>query len=138
MEQNGPTTLGTTSDAWQDEKLLECGIPESSLRFTTTSYGRIDLPPFVHPNEHRVIMSVPAADLCLTDLERQILTEIVGAKRLDHHNLRLSANQFGSRIENKRHLVSMLNRLVLSAKSLAQEVEEEYQAQVMAAAAAES
>ncbi len=37
--------------------------------------------------------------------------------------MQLSSNQFGSRIENKRHLVTMLDRIVLGAKQLAKEIE---------------
>lgn len=138
MHENGPTTLGTTAAERESllhrETYLDCGVPESALRFTTTSYGRIDLPPFVHPNEHRVIMTVQAAALPLNALEQQILQEIVGARwNTQKNTLRLSSNQFGSRIENKRHLVSMLNRMVVSCQRLAQEVEKELAAETASA-----
>jgi hypothetical protein len=38
--------------------------------------------------------------------------------------LRLTSDQFGSRIENKRHLVSMLDRIVLSSQRLAKEIQD--------------
>jgi hypothetical protein len=123
MERNGPTALGTT-DFFSEKKYLDCGIPESALRFTTSSYGRLQQAPFVHPNEHRVVMTARTTSMSAT--EKQILREIVGDRFSDTKNtVRLASNQFGSRIENKRHLVSMLDRIVLSCQRLAKEVEEE-------------
>jgi hypothetical protein len=122
MERNGPTALGTT-DFFSEKKYLSCGLPESALRFTTSSYGRLLQAPFVHPNEHRVVMTARTEGMSVT--EKQILREIVGERFQDNSTLRLASNQFGSRIENKRHLVSMLDRIVLSCQRLAKEVEEE-------------
>lgn len=128
MEANGPTTLGTTTEfdkpTAANDKLLKCGIPESALRFTTTSYGRIMMAPHVHPKEHQVVLKVGAHNLPLNDLEIQILKEIVGNRLNEERNeLRLTSDQFGSRIENKRHLVSMLDRIVLSCQRLGKEIE---------------
>jgi hypothetical protein len=128
MEKNGPTTLGSVDDddLLQPEKILKCGVPESALRFTTTSYDRILMAPHVHPNEHRVVMRVSAEKLHLSPLERGILKEIVGLRlNEEKEELRLTSKQFGSRIENKRHLVSMLDRIVSSSRRLAEEVEKE-------------
>ena len=106
-------------------KRLECGVEESALRFKTTCYGRLLLAPFVHPNEHKIVMTVPIDELNLNGLERDILKEIVGSRwREEEGELRLQSVSFGSRIENKRHLVSMLDRLVLSCQRLAAEVQE--------------
>jgi hypothetical protein len=62
----------------------------------------------------------------MTDMERLALKEIAG-NRLDDATglLQLSSSQFGSRIENKRHAVSMLERIIESAKTLAAKVEDE-------------
>jgi hypothetical protein len=136
MEQNGPTALGTTSFVPLNTKQLSCGVYEKDLRFTTTSYGRFSSPPYVHPNEHAVAMSVCLADLPLSSpTEFAILREIVGPSRLSgcgngsssrdgqggfaKRKLTLQSNQFGSRVENKRHLVSMLDRIVLACQRLA-------------------
>ena len=52
------------------------------------------------------------------------MKEIVGNRLNDETGLlQLSSSQFGSRIENKRHTVSMLERIVESAKTLAAKVE---------------
>ena len=112
----------------REEKRLDCGIAESALRFKTTSYGgRLLRAPYVHPNEHRVVMCVSANELGLkTETEKLILQEIVGSRlNTTRQELRLTSNQFGSRIENKRHLVSMLNRIVMSCRRLAGEIASE-------------
>ncbi len=42
---------------------------------------------------------------------------------MEKNKLKLTCNLFASRIENKRHLCSMLDRIVLGAKRLAAEIE---------------
>jgi hypothetical protein len=126
MKHNGPTTLGTTEFSPAAVKLLKCGVSEHDLRFTTTSYGRLTVAPHVHPAEHRVVLQVATNKLQLTDIKQQeILKEIVGSRwNEERQELRLTSDQFGSRIENKRHLVSMLDRIVLSSQRLAKEIHE--------------
>lgn len=110
-------------DPPEPPKYLKCGIPEDALRFYTESYGRLQLAPHVQPWEHRVRVRVSLDDMPLqTPLETKLVKEIVGT-RLKDKILQLSSNQFGSRIENKRHLVTMLDRIVLGAKQLAKEIE---------------
>lgn len=107
-----------------ERKYLKCGIPEDKLRFQTITYGRLQLAPHVQPWEHRVSVRVSLVDMPLeTPLETALVQQIVGS-RLKDKILQLSSNQFGSRIENKRHLVTMLDRIVLGAKQLAKEIEE--------------
>ena len=134
MKANGPTALGTTQDIVEMEnayemsqKKLECGIPENVLRFSSTAYGRTLLAPYVHPNEHRVIMKLNTKHLPFHSTnEYEILREIVGDRLNDERNeLRLTSNKFGSRIENKRHLVSMLDRIISSCQKLAAEINQE-------------
>jgi hypothetical protein len=122
MEHGGPTALGTTEFVPPNPKQLPCGVYERDLRFTTTTYGRFPSAPYVHPNEHRVTLSVNLADLPLhTPTELAILREIVGMRRFTSDGMKLSlqSNQFGSRIENKRHLVSMLDRIVSACQRMA-------------------
>jgi len=147
MERDGPTTLGTTAaeeggyHAFGDSqasKRLKCGVPESKLRFSTTSFGRTMNDPHVHPNEHRVVMKLNLNDVPLdrNGIEMEILREIVGTRLNDERNeLRLMSNQFGSRIENKRHLVDMLDRIVLSCQRLAKELQDSASAEGEAATA---
>eukprot|EP00559_Dactyliosolen_fragilissimus_P008908 CAMPEP_0184861220 /NCGR_PEP_ID=MMETSP0580-20130426/5966_1 /TAXON_ID=1118495 /ORGANISM="Dactyliosolen fragilissimus" /LENGTH=250 /DNA_ID=CAMNT_0027358641 /DNA_START=20 /DNA_END=772 /DNA_ORIENTATION=- len=137
MIKRGQTSMGTqlALNESASEKLvsttpkLKCGLPESVLRFRTYHYGLQFLAPFVDKNEHKVTLKISskylfAPNMLQTQLEQTIFHQIVGARYLkDRQELRLSSNQFASRIENKRHLCSMLDRIVLGAKRLAAEVQ---------------
>ena len=124
----GRTTLGTTQDIEQkafelQEQQLECGILESNLRFTTKSYGRFALPPYVSPGEHRVTVKVALKDIPFeNDHEKDIFMEIVGARyNPTKGDLQLSSDKFASRIENKRYLVDMIEKIVANSRQLAKE-----------------
>jgi hypothetical protein len=123
----GKTFLGTTQFQAPDIKYLKCGIPEHVLKFKTSSYGKLLEAPYVRPNEHRVTLQVHMRHIPLeSETERLVLREIVGHRlNEDTGVLQLSSSQFGSRIENKRHVVSMLERAIESAKLLAARVEKE-------------
>jgi len=137
--KSGKTALGTDHTKLKplaDERAniprLECGIPEHLLRFSTTCYGRLSLTPYTMPNEYKVTMKVSMRHIPLeTDLEREIFLKIVDNRFLPERNeLRLSANQFASRIENKRHLCSMLDRIVNGAKTLAKDTQGQSESQL--------
>jgi hypothetical protein len=122
----GNTFLGDSSFKFPEIKHLKCGVPEFALRYKTTTYGRLLEEPFVRPNEHRVTLQVATQYLPLNNMEMMVLKEIVGTRlNTDKGVLQLSSVQFGSRIENKRHLVSMLDRLVDSAKTMAERLQDE-------------
>ncbi len=124
--REGKTFMGTSTFSPMEVKYLKCGCPEHVLKYKTTSYGRLLEAPFIRPNEHRVTLQVETHHIPLKDLERLVLKEIVGSRLNDETGLlQLSSSQFGSRIENKRHTVSMLERIVDSAKALAAKVEAE-------------
>ena len=108
---------------------LKCGISEDVLTFKTRSFFRDhSTSPHVLPAEHQIILYVSIGDLPLkTQLERKIFLQLIGGTKLRRYNpekkrVKLISNQFASRIENKRHVVSMLDRLVLAALDLANEV----------------
>ena len=115
---------------------LKCGIPEDHLTFKTTSYQRLWHSPYVQKHEHKVTLCIRWHHLPLNDFEKRILMEIVGNRYSpDKNELKLTSNQFGSRIENKRHLTSILDRLVFAARNLAVEArkgEEEAEAKPVA------
>ena len=128
----GRTTLGTTEEIEQrafelQEQKLECGIRESELRFRTRSYGRFALPPYVSPGEHRVTVKVALSAIPFeNDTEKEIFMEIVGSRyNPKKGDLQLSSEKFASRIENKRYLVDMIEKIVSNAKKLAKEFETE-------------
>lgn len=104
--------------------MLKCGIPESVLKFKTTSYSRLMLPPYVQHGEYKVTLQTNLRDLPIeTPLEKEIFQQIVGTRFDPERNLlKLTSNHFASRIENKRHLCSMLDRIVIGAKRLAAEI----------------
>ena len=122
--KEGKTFMGTSQFVAPEIKYLKCGVPEHLLRYKTTTFGRLLEEPFVKPNEHKVTLQVETQYIPLTDMERIVMKEIVGNRLNDETGLlQLSSSQFGSRIENKRHTVSMLERIVESAKALAAKVE---------------
>jgi len=131
----GRTSLGTTEEMEQKlSKLsmqkLDCGICESDLRFQTVSYGRFALPPYVSPGEHRVTvtlnLNVIPWDSQRGEAEKEILLQIVGSRyNPDKNELKLSSEKFGSRIENKRYLVGMIEKIVSNSRELAKEFEAE-------------
>jgi hypothetical protein len=129
--ESGRTSLGTTEAMEQrisklTEQKLDCGICESELRFRTTSYGRFALPPYVSPGEHRVTVTLNLDaipwDEQRGEAEKEILLQIVGPRYNPEKNvLKLSSEKFGSRIENKRYLVGMIEKIVSSSRELASE-----------------
>ena len=125
--KDGKTFLGSNEFAMPEIKYLKCGIPEHVLRFKTTAFDRLLEEPFVHTNEHRVTLQVDVCHLNMEDdVELMVLKEIVGGRlNEDTGVLQLSSNQFGSRIENKRHCVLMLERIIDSTKSLSKRIQQE-------------
>lgn len=139
MKRNETYISSTTSDnkrsrestETDDIPKLKCGIPEYVLKFRTTNFAKLHLPPYVQKNEFKVHLTVSLRHIPLsTELEYKIFRQIVDNRFLEGKNqLRLSCNLFASRIENKRHLCNMLDRIVLGAQRLAKEIVEEEQKQ---------
>lgn len=125
--QEGKTFLGTSEFAIPEIKMLKCGIPEHVLKFKTTAFDRLLEAPHVHNNEHRVTLQLDVkTNTKLDDVEMMVLKEIVGGRYQEEKGiLQLSSNQFGSRIENKRHCVSMLERIMEQTKTLAARIQQE-------------
>ena len=119
------TSLGSPDNgeavAVSNANILKCGISEDLLRFKTCSYGRMYTSPHVQPGEHQVTLKVKLEHLPLNEEETLIFKRLVGSRRVheERDEVRLISNQFASRIENKRHVVSMLDRLVLASQMLA-------------------
>mmetsp|Transcript_15478 Transcript_15478/g.29376 ORF Transcript_15478/g.29376 Transcript_15478/m.29376 type:complete len:252 (-) Transcript_15478:177-932(-) len=126
----GRTSLGTTKETEQrtfelKEQRLECGIPESELRFRTASYGRFALAPYVSAGEHRITVKVALSAIPFeNEQEKEVFYQIVGSRfNSKSGDLKLSSEKFASRIENKRYLVDVIERIVTSAKDLAKEID---------------
>lgn len=126
MIQDNKISSGKDADDYStlSVKKLRCGVSESALKFKTVAYGRLALPPYVLPQEHKVTMKVSLDDIIFEDdLEKEIFYQIVGQRYNSEKNeLTLISSQFASRIENKRHAVSMLERIMESSKFLAKDV----------------
>ena len=132
----GRTSLGTTAvlerRAFEiQERKLACGVPESALRFRTRSYERSVLPPYVEAGEHRVVVKLAVKNIPFgSEREREVFLEMVGPRyRPKTDEVQLSSEKFASRIENKRYLVDMIERLVESSRELAREFDEEEKSQ---------
>mmetsp|Transcript_20643 Transcript_20643/g.27100 ORF Transcript_20643/g.27100 Transcript_20643/m.27100 type:complete len:192 (+) Transcript_20643:32-607(+) len=125
MIDNGKTSLGTDTTKPTPKpviRTLKCGVREDKLRYKTTHYGLRELAPHVAPAEHKVQLRVSLQDLNMTDIELDVLKQIVGSRlNFERKEMVLTSDQFGSRIENKRHLTSMLDRIVIGAKQLAED-----------------
>jgi hypothetical protein len=124
MKSNKPSTDIVPDIETREIPTLKCGISESVLKFRTTCYDRLMLPPYVNTNEYKVVLQVKLQHLPLdTDLEKEFFHQVVGT-RFDHElgELKLTCNQFASRIENKRHLCWMLDRLIIGTKRAAKEI----------------
>jgi len=104
-------------------KKLKCGITEDHLKFKTTSWGRLAQPPYVMAEEFRITLEVKLSSLPFeSEQEWEIFNKVVGPRvNKEKGVLQLVSNQFASRIENKRHTVSMLDRIVQSVKTLCKE-----------------
>lgn len=127
MIQNNETATGSPSPNMEtvpEIPRLKCGVAEHDIKFKTSSYSRLMLPPYVHTNEYKVILEVNMNLLPLeTPLEEKIFHQIVGTRYIaEKKKLKLTCNLFASRIENKRHLCSMLDRIIFGAKRLAAEI----------------
>ena len=126
MIENSKISSGKDSSDYTElpVKMLRCGVPESALKFKTVAYGRLSMPPYVLPQEHKVTLKVNIDDIPFeNETELEIFFQIVGQRYNSTKNeLTLISSQFASRIENKRHAVSMLERIMESAKFLAKDV----------------
>eukprot|EP00522_Entomoneis_paludosa_P004965 CAMPEP_0172470506 /NCGR_PEP_ID=MMETSP1065-20121228/66507_1 /TAXON_ID=265537 /ORGANISM="Amphiprora paludosa, Strain CCMP125" /LENGTH=256 /DNA_ID=CAMNT_0013228455 /DNA_START=255 /DNA_END=1025 /DNA_ORIENTATION=- len=106
-------------------KVMECGILEDDLKYRTSHFEKGDVEPFIHLNEHRVAVHVAFDLLPLDEMGREILRQVVGERRYDlrKKELILQCNYFASRIENKRYLVKMLDKLILSCQRITKDLD---------------
>jgi len=132
MMESGRTSLRDHNldkavDNFPSIPTLRCGISEDVLRFRSVSHGRLMLPPYVQRDEYKVTLMISEKHIPLiSKLEWETFHQIVGTRFVSgRKELRLSSNQFTSRIENKRHLCEMLDRIILGAKRLANDTQDD-------------
>ncbi|KAF3388494.1 37S ribosomal protein S24 [Penicillium rolfsii] len=85
------------------------------LRFRYTTYMGEQ-----HPAEPKVVVELASRDLTpkyLTEAQRQTFLKLVGPRYNPQTDIvKMSAEQFGSRAENKRYLADVVNSLIQEAK----------------------
>lgn len=74
----------------------------------------------INPADYKVALFVNLQDLSLTERELQIFQVMVGTRlNYGRRELKLTAERFVNRVENKRYLVYLLEKLLAEAKRLA-------------------
>lgn len=100
-------------------------IPDSKLRFQTKSTFSVGSSIFYphlkfNPADFKVALVVALSDLGLSKVEQDVLVEMVGPRFNQGKRLvRLTANRFANRIENKKYLIFLLEKLLLEARRIA-------------------
>lgn len=127
----GLTTSGLKDDdpLMPEPKYLKCGIRRDALRFKANHFPLLDLPPFIHTDEHKVTLLLELQYVPFnSDLERELLIEMVGKGRYNdkHQLIKMGSTKFASRIENIRYLVALVERLMVCVQGLAQEGDDFY------------
>jgi hypothetical protein len=99
-------------------------IPDSKLRFqmrATFSQGSAIFYPHLkfHPADYKVGLVVSVADLGLSAEELPIFLEMVGPRyNQGKRTVRLTADRFPNRLENKKYLIFLLEKLLLETKRI--------------------
>mmetsp|Transcript_36867 Transcript_36867/g.86109 ORF Transcript_36867/g.86109 Transcript_36867/m.86109 type:complete len:186 (-) Transcript_36867:203-760(-) len=107
-----------------DQDRLPCGIRTRDIRYKLWHLPMGGVAPHIQAGEHKVVLKIYMRDMtCLADdFERAALLQLVGPRFSTlRDELTLVSEKFPSRIENKRYLEILLDTLVVSAKTLAEE-----------------
>lgn len=109
------TDYGFGGEDWVPPPKLD----ETLMSFKSKMYGRLALPPYVHPNEFKVRMEVKTKDLGLSKEELETVKMIVGP-RYDTTKgvIVMVSRKFDSRLDNKRYLVNVLETVVDEARKM--------------------
>lgn len=105
--------------------MLPRTIPDHKLRFqlkASFSQGSSIFYPHLkfHPADYKVGLVVSTSDLDLSKQELAIFLEMVGPRyNQGKRTVRLTADRFPNRIENKKYLILLLERLLAESKKLA-------------------
>jgi len=100
-------------------------IPDSKLRFqlkASFSQGSSIFYPHLkfHPADFKVGLVVNTADLGLSEDELAVFLEMVGPRYNQGKRIvRLTAERFPNRIENKKYLILLLEKLLLETRRIA-------------------
>jgi hypothetical protein len=101
-------------------------IPDEALRFqfkATFTHGSAIFYPHLkhHPADYKIGLVVKIADLGFkSDMERQIFIQLVGPRyNGGRRDVRFTCEKFANRLENKKYVTYLLEKLVAEAKHLA-------------------
>ena len=101
-------------------------IPDSALKFqfkATFTHGSAIFYPHLkhHPADYKIGLVVKIADMGFkSDLERQIFIQMVGPRyNGGRQEVRFTCDKFANRLENKKYVTYLLEKLVAEAKHLA-------------------
>ena len=101
-------------------------VPSDKLRYqfrTTFNHGSAILYPHLkfHPADFKVGLVVKLEDCgFMTDLEKEVFIEMVGPRyNTGKKEVRLTSDRFSNRIENKKYLGNLLEKLIAESKRLA-------------------
>lgn len=101
-------------------------VSSENLRFqfrTTFGHGSSILYPHLkfHPADYKVGLVVKVEDCGFTsDLEKEVFIEMVGPRyNTGKKEVRLTSDRFSNRVENKKYLTNLLEKLIAESKALA-------------------
>ena len=101
-------------------------VPSEKLRFqfrTTFGHGSSILYPHLkfHPADFKVGLVVKIEDCGFTsELEKEVFIEMVGPRyNTGKKEVRLTSDRFSNRVENKKYLTNLLEKLIAESKLLA-------------------
>ena len=110
----------------EDLKPIARTVPSDKLQFqfrATFGHGTSILYPHLkfHPADFKVGLVVKVDDCGFkSDMERDIFIEMVGKRyNTGKKEVRLTTDRFSNRVENKRYLTLLLERLIAESKKLA-------------------
>ena len=110
----------------EDLKPIARTVPSDKLQFqfrATFGHGTSILYPHLkfHPADFKVGLVVKVDDCGFkSDMERDIFIEMVGTRyNTGKKEVRLTTDRFSNRVENKRYLTLLLERLIAESKKLA-------------------
>ena len=110
----------------EDLKPIPRTVPADKLRFqfrATFGHGSSILYPHLkfHPADYKVGLVVKIADCGFESvLEKDIFLEMVGKRyNTGKKEVRLTTDRFSNRLENKKYLTLLLERLIAESKKLA-------------------
>jgi hypothetical protein len=122
--QNTKSRWPATAVISSEKVLPPRTVPDSALKFklsSTFDHGTgIYFPHMnMNPEDFKVSMMASVDELGLSESELRVFIEMVGPRfNTGSRTVKLTSDRFPNRIENKRYLIVLLEKLIAEAKSL--------------------